>query len=271
MLNKLLKYDLKSIYSSLIPYYISILIASLLLRIISMNIITLNNSDIGSTFLTYSFYTLGIILLILIPGLIVNNVIKLWTRFINNIYKDESYLTHTLPITRSQIYLSKFLTSIFTMITSVLIILLALFIVSTSMNGLNSFDSTLKFLTILSEYSILINIIIVLLVYGVEVMNIIQIGYAGIILGHKSNNKKIIKSFIYGSICYMAVSGLSLLIVYLIGLFNPSLLELFMENKTPTMSVIKFLLIGITLMYIVIIIIFYIINNKLIRSGVNVE
>ena len=38
---------------------------------------------------------------------IINNLMRMWVRFKQNLYGDESYLTHTLPVTKASIYLSK--------------------------------------------------------------------------------------------------------------------------------------------------------------------
>jgi len=58
----------------------------------------------------------------------VNNLLRLWIRFKNTLYDDESYLTHTLPVDRKTIYLSKIVVSMITMFTSILVIVLTLFI-----------------------------------------------------------------------------------------------------------------------------------------------
>ena len=44
--------------------------------------------------------------------ILINNLMRTWVRFRHNLYGDESYLTHTLPVERKTIYLSKFITSI---------------------------------------------------------------------------------------------------------------------------------------------------------------
>ena len=53
---------------------------------------------------------------------------RCWARFTKNIYGDESYLTHTLPIEKKTIFISKYLTSIITMLASTAVILIVLFI-----------------------------------------------------------------------------------------------------------------------------------------------
>ena len=40
-------------------------------------------------------------------SIVINNLMRLWVRFKNNFYGDESYLTHTLPIDKKTLYLSK--------------------------------------------------------------------------------------------------------------------------------------------------------------------
>lgn len=44
----------------------------------------------------------------MIVSSLINGLMRSWVRFITNIYKDESYLTHTLTIEKKDIYLSKF-------------------------------------------------------------------------------------------------------------------------------------------------------------------
>ena len=53
----------------------------------------------------------------MIFNIIINNIMRLWARFGSNLYKDESYLTHTLPIDKKTLYLSKTLTSIIAILT----------------------------------------------------------------------------------------------------------------------------------------------------------
>ena len=51
---------------------------------------------------------------------VINTLMRVWARTVRNVYKDEAYLTHTLPVEKSKIYLSKFIAAIITMFTSVL-------------------------------------------------------------------------------------------------------------------------------------------------------
>lgn len=89
MLKKLLKYDLKWSYKPLVIFYILAFIFACLGRIFS----EIENSMI--------FNIIGQIckgaLIAMLVNILINNLMRVWARFIKNIYKDESYLTHTLP------------------------------------------------------------------------------------------------------------------------------------------------------------------------------
>ena len=45
----------------------------------------------------------------MVASILINTMMRSWIRFRDSIYKDESYLTHTLPVTKNNIYNSKFL------------------------------------------------------------------------------------------------------------------------------------------------------------------
>jgi len=122
MLKKLLKYDFKNIYKVLLLLYGLTIISAIGSKISSSNnesLIILNILNISFDILTFS--TIAIIL--------VYNMIKLWSRFKNSVYGEESYLTHTLPITKNDIYISKILTALITVTTSVLVSFIAFLII----------------------------------------------------------------------------------------------------------------------------------------------
>ena len=120
MLKKLLKYDLKYIFKVLIVFYGIGIFFAVLTRIF----LNIENSFIMDIIgKVCSGVTISMIFNILI-----NNIMRLWVRFKNNFYKDESYLTHTLPVDKSTLYLSKILTSIITLFVSVFVSGILLFI-----------------------------------------------------------------------------------------------------------------------------------------------
>src|SRR5574344_1912963 len=99
MLLKVLKYDLKFTYKNLIIFYTLSLVFALLGRICSI-------FDTSGIMLILSKINNGITISMIV-SVIINNLMRVWARLVLNFYKDESYLTHTLPVKKSTLYLSK--------------------------------------------------------------------------------------------------------------------------------------------------------------------
>ncbi len=267
MLKKLLKYDLKYIYKGILPFYIFTIISSLLSVVIFYFLV----DKVNIALCRYIWWFLFFATIILTISAVINNITRIWTRFVNNIYKDESYLTHTLPITKNQIYLSKFLASLITMFTTGVLVLIVILIYSYQIYEFNNLKEFLDTLTKLTNNSTLLSITLIFTVVCLEIMNIIEIGFTGILLGYKSNKNKGIKTLLYGFVCYLLQIDVTLLIVYIISLFNTNIKELFLNNSTPPLETIKLFLLGVILLYFLSIIIFYIINVKIFKNGINVE
>ena len=120
MLNKLLKYDLKYMLKNMSIFYILSILFAIATRILfSLNQTTIINL-IGQICVGCMFSMLASIL--------INVIMRSWVRFIDSVYKDESYLTHTLPVTKKEIYNSKFLQTLIFFIVSFIVILISLFI-----------------------------------------------------------------------------------------------------------------------------------------------
>ena len=94
MLGKILKYDLKWVYKLIVIFYFLAFIFSVIGRAFG----EIENSLVFSIVSKISF---GIAISMMVSSLI-NCVMRLWVRFIRNVYKDESYLTHTLPVKKQE-------------------------------------------------------------------------------------------------------------------------------------------------------------------------
>lgn len=263
MLGKLLKYDLKWIYKPLAVFYILSLFFAILTKIFQQ----FNNSLI---FFVIEKICSGIVISMLI-NILINNFMRVWARFIRNMYKDESYLTHTLPVNKNTIYTSKVLSAIITMVTSVIVILICLAICYLNSENIeflkNSIESTAVYFNS-SVSSFLITIAITLFF---ELLFAVFAGIFGIILGHKSNNMKMVKSILLGFISYMVPSALTLGGIFVIGLFNPEVMDLFNNITGFTTEAIKTVLFGGIVMYAAYITVYYFLGKKLLQKGVNVD
>ena len=258
MLKKLVKYDLIWINKFMLIYFIITFIVCILTRIAGC--------------FTESFF--GNILYLILRGVaiscfasvIINCVIRIWVRFKNNFYKDESYLTHTLPITKDTLYNSKVVSGFISLLISIIAIVLGMVIAFLD-NSVIDFikmvfnDSKMSFIFI----SLLITVVL-------EMFYLVNAGFIGILIGHKSNNHKILKSVFIGILLYFMMQGLLLGIVYSIGLINADIYVLF---KYPVdldiLKSVKLLVIIVNIIYIVFITSMYFIEKKIFKKGVNVE
>ena len=263
MLAKVLKYDLKYVYKVLVIFYILTLVFALLTRIFwSFD----NSAVLNVLWFVASGTTIAFIINILI-----NNIMRLWSRFITNVYKDESYLTHTLPISKNTIYLSKFLSSIITMFTSTLVIIAGIFIAYYSKENLQILKDSLNFIATIYDSSVIKLLLIVFIIFFLEMLYLVQTGYMGIVVGYRSNNNKLVNSIIYGFIFYTISQILLLLIMLVFGLFNPDIMSLFTSNEAPSIDIFKKIMYFGIVLYILFIAIYYIISIKIFKKGVNVE
>ena len=263
MLKKLMKYDLENIFKFLIIFYSLALFFAILTRIF----FSIDNSLIMNIL---GQITSGTAISMMF-SIVINNLMRLWIRLKNNFYGDESYLTHTLPIDKKTLYLSKTLTSIITLFTSIIVIALTLFIAYYSKENIEILKNML--LPIANAYnSTIINIILAFLfVFFLELVNGLFSGYTGIILGHKKNNSKIGYSVLFGFITYLITQTIGIISIFIVGLFNKDVMNLFITNEIVNIDSIHTIIYLAIIIYTITIILLHIVNLKLFKQGVNVE
>ena len=263
MLKKLLKYDLKNAYKGLIVFYS----LSLFFAILSRIFLNIENSfilDVIGKICSGTTITM-------IFNILINNLIRLWVRFKNNFYGDESYLTHTLPVERKKLYLSKTLSSIITLFSSVIIIALSLFIAFYSKENINIIRNLLLPVATVFDSTIVIIIAAFIFICFLEIMNMLQSGYVGIILGHRKNNNKMLFSFLFGFIAYIVTQVIALIIVFVVALFNKDLMNLFYTMDSLNVDTIKLCIYLSITVYTFNIFALYYINSRLFNKGINVD
>lgn len=264
MLKNLLKYDLKYVYSVLVVFISLALFFSIVERILA-NLAT--NSlifDVASKI--SSGFAFGMMVSILI-----NCFMRNWVRFKNNIYGDESYLTHTLPVKKETIYLSKFLSAVITMLTSVFVIIVCLFIMYYSKENLEAIKQALKIFSSMYNSTVLEFIGIVFIAFFLEMLALLLIGYTGIILGHRINDNKLAYSIIIGFVFYIITQIITLLSFFIIGLFNNNIMKVFTTSNGANINVIKVIIFAGIILYIIYNFIYYFIDKKVLAKGVNVD
>ena len=263
MLKKLLKYDLKNILKFLIIFYS----LSIFFGILSRIFLNIENSLIMNIIGKICSGTA----IAMMFNILINNLMRLWVKFKQNLYGDESYLTHTLPIEKKTLYLSKIITSIITLFTSIIVIILTIFIAYYSKENLELVKNLLLPLAKSYDSTIIKILLAFFFIFFLEFANALQSGFTGIILGHKMNNNKTGYSILFGFLSYMATQIFVLLITFIAALFNQDLMNLFITNEMINIEIIKIVILLTIIIYLITFIIVYFINLKLFKQGVNVD
>ena len=263
MLNKLLKYDLKYMIKNMSVFYILAIFFAITTRIL----FALNETVIVKII---SQISVGC-LFAMVANILINTMMRSWVRFRTAIYKDEAYLTHTLPVTKNEIYDSKLLQTLIFFIIGFSIIVLSLLITYYTKDRWDVIKNLIGTITTGLNFKPSTFIISMIVIIFLEVFNAIQCGFLGIILGHKKSNNKITYSVLFGFIAYLLSQSLVLLLTFVVGLFNPAIMYLFKSNIMLDANSFKLLTILAIILYLIIIFLMRIICKKEFNKGVNIE
>ena len=210
MLGKLFKYDFKWMSKVTYVYVLILIVISIALKIVE---------SVDQTFLLVILDKILVSMFIsCIVSILLTSSIRIWVRFINNFYKDESYLTHTLPVTKNELFNSKVLAGICSLLLSVLVIVICLAFVYLNKSTIEElkmmWDSLVA--TYNSVFAVLFVIGLVVLII-LEIIYIMMAGVLGITIGHRSNNFKMVKSIAVGLISYGLLSAMSLGVIGIVS------------------------------------------------------
>lgn len=263
MLGKLLKYELKYMIKNMSAFYILAILFAITTRILFSFEQTIIIKIIGQISVGCLFA--------MIFNILINTIMRSWIRFNDSIYKDESYLTHTLPVTKNAIYDSKFIQTLLFFTVGFAVDILSLFIAYYTEERWLILKGIINGLSTTLNVNTTFFVIGILVVLFLEVFNAIQCGFIGMIFGNRHNNHKIIFSVIYGFIGYLVSQTMTLILVFIVGLFNNSIMDLFTSRVLLTNDSIKLLIILAIVIYLIDIIVMNIISKIVFNKGVNVE
>ncbi len=261
MLGKLFKYDFKWMTKVTYIYVLILIVISIALKIVE---------SVDQTFLLVILDKILVSMFIsCIVSILLTSSIRIWVRFINNFYKDESYLTHTLPVTKNELFNSKVLAGICSLLLSALVIVACLAFVYLNKSTIES----LKFMwdSLVAAYNSVFAVLFVVglvLLIILEIIYIMMAGILGITIGHRSNNFKMVKSIAVGLISYGLLSAMSLGVIAIVSkIIDYDIIG----NGFPSMNY----LIGVgsagLAVYLIYNIVYYLIAKKVFNKGVNVE
>lgn len=263
MLGRLLKYDLKQFLKFLSVFYILGLFFAVLTRLFLNIDNSLFMKIVGEICRGAAFSMLF--------SAFANNILRLWVKFRQSVYGDESYLTHTLPVEKHCIYSSKMLTAVITAFVSLIVLILGLFVIYYSKENADALKAMISPILNTFDISLLTGLVLVVFVLYLEFINILQCGFTGIILGHRFNNGKLGMSVLFGFIIYMLSQITIVILMFIPAIFNSDFMNIFVTTKAMNLEVIKFAVVYSIISYIVINIVGFLINIKLFNKGVNVD
>ncbi len=259
MLHKLLKYDLRAIYRQLVVFYIIAFSCAIIGRVFS-------NYDNNLLFKIIHEFFSGVALGLCF-GIVVNNATRIWEYTKRDFYGDQSYLTHTLPVPRSNLYLAKFLTILITTITSLTVIIAIVFMNYASPETFELIHESIR--SVGSKAEFVKFAILLLNVIFLETVFIIQAGITGIILGHKANNRKTAMSFVYGFTIFILANITTVTLASIWGIFDPEIHRA-MQGSISN-SIMTKLLCGAIFIYLAHIATEFYIGCRSFQKGIDVE
>ena len=258
MLKKLFKYDFLWLMKTMPYFYIAVL---------ALGVCTFFTNKIYNSHLTVLAWLLidklvsGVFVLsCFAAGIVI--LIRSFMRFRNNLYKDEAYLTHTLPVSKSALFASKVLASFSACVITVGVIVAAFFITLAAVKDED------WYLELIQTQFVLLGI-----VFLEEILCFLLCMYGGIIIGNRSAKHRILVGVLMAGLLYFAVSqvvGIGLGITFFT---DSSVRLLFQESPdlTAAKEALK-LVSGVCLVtYTISCAALYFIDNKLLRKGVNVD
>lgn len=215
MLGKVLKYDLKALCRYLIPLYAVLFGLGIMIRLLGF----FDNVSIIAI-----ICGLMIVALVVLSCLsfVLNGIFSV-KYYLENLFKDEGYLTHTLPVKKGTLLFSKVLASLVTFSMTALVLIISL-IVAFYQKGL--FVEVVKVLN-LSIYGMSVyEFLLFMIVYGIigYVATILMV-YAAIAIGYSRSSNKLVSSVVWGLIFYFVMEFLYLGLLGIIMIINPTFIS----------------------------------------------
>lgn len=129
MLKKCLKYDLKSIWRIWWIIAASMMAAALVasggFRLFSQTAANPNPNSAVAVLASLSIIPASLCIFVMIAGVVISLILVYW-RIYTHFFTDEGYLTFTLPVKRSTLYLSKVLTALIVQVATVLVLIVGI-------------------------------------------------------------------------------------------------------------------------------------------------
>lgn len=261
MLSKLLKNDLKKNMRWMWILFVSTIALAGITR--GLNELGKNIAFFKMTGIFFEgiYYALAI-------NAIIQPFLRNFLNFHKSFYSDESYLTHTLPVSKNQLINSKYLTAIIEILAGFATLVVSILIMYAGPN-LTSILTLMLSTIVTGKVSLTLSFTFIVILVIVELMMFISIIDFSIILAFKSRDRRVFKTFLL-TIGFAFASVLCLIIVmFIVLLINGIKLTSTSLILSPT-AYYSVLITGI-ITYSMIIAVFYFLTKKVFNKGVDID
>lgn len=261
MLKKLMKYDLKKMFRILVYFYAICLALAGITRIINIgkNIQVLNIIGMVFSGLTYSA----------LANILVNTFVHIIMAFQTSFYKDQSYLTHTLPVKKEKLLLSKYLSSLIVIFSSVSVCFFSLVIMFYSKETLDILKVFIQATVVNFNISVPLFIIIITFLIFSQICAIMGFGFTAMVKGYSYNHKRGIKGLLWFFIFYFGSMFATFLIAVVVFAITGNINQLLSEQLSQELFLTIIIIALVT--YIVYSFLFYFICQREFKKGVNID
>ena len=259
MLKKLMKYDFLWMNRNMVVIFAITAILSILTRI--------SSNFTGSVIGDLIFGILRGFTIAAFANTVINSAIRIWERFRQSFYKDEAYLTHTLPVSKNTLYDSKVLSGLCAIILALAVVIACFFIAFWNNDMYEYFRSVFK------DGDMTFIVLGILVTAVLEVVYAVNVGMFSLTVGHRANNGRMIRSAVLGIVLYFTLQSLLLGIIYGIGVFDDSVKAMFGDatDVAISFSTYRTLIVVTDVLYLALTAGLYFCGKKLFSKGVNVE
>lgn len=263
MLGKLLKYDFKNLYKTLLPIYLITLVITILTVILN------NLSDTSNLFSTLNglmILSYVVILMVLVIGTFFLSIRDFYLDFAS----ERGYLINTLPVKKSTIITSKFITGVVTMTSSLVVMFISILILIISNGEWTSFANSVADLIrdIPTDGVVMLILMTVLMI--VAYISGLAVCYLSIALGQLKNTNKLGFSFLAYIILYIIYEMYFTFSLSFIGVISPDFVNS-LDSEVGAIASVNILFGVLIGLVIIITAIMVPITNYILKNKLNLE
>lgn len=263
MLGKLLKYDFKNLYKTLLPIYLITIVITILTVILN------NLSDTSNLFATLNVLMIlsyVVILMVLVVGTFFLSIRDFYLDFAT----ERGYLTNTLPVKKSTIITSKFITSVTTMLSSLVVMFISILILVIGNGEWTTFVDRIvyAFKDIPGDAVVMLILTGILLIAAY--ISGLAVCYLSIALGQLKNTNKLGFSFLAYIVIYIIYEMYFTFSLALIGVISPDFVRS-LDNEVGAIASVNILFAILIGLVIIITAIITPITNYILKNKLNLE